>query len=250
MVRRSPGFLYFGYVSSSISVRRNGAPMDYSIRCRALSTGSNGKERDHVSRAQQIPAYCRNVVSGFYLALLAVLFAGVGARDQVTIAGLALGQGRRPGALAVGIAVSMATAAFAVWAASVVAPVLAPKARPVLAAIALGLAGAEALLIAPGRRPEEPTASLGALAIVLLAHQATDAARFLVFAIAVATNAPVAVGMAGAVGGAALLTAAWLAPAMATDARLRLARRIIGVGLLLLGTFVALRAFGYIRFME
>lgn len=189
-------------------------------------------------------------MSGFYLTLLAVLFAGVGARDQMAIAGLALGQGRRPGALVVGIAVSIATAAFAAWAASVVAPALVPKARLVLAAMALVLAGAEALLIAPGRRPEEPTASLGALAIVLLAHQATDAARFLVFAIAVATNAPVAAGMAGAVGGAALLAAAWLAPATASDPRLRLARRIIGVGLLLLGTFVALRAFGYIRFIE
>lgn len=185
-------------------------------------------------------------MAGFYFTLLAVLLAGLGARDQVTVAGLSLRQGARPGVLLVGLALSIVTAAFAAWAASLVAPTLVPRARSIMAAMALGFAGAEALLIAPRHKPEEPTASLGALAIVLLAHQLTDAARFLVFAIAVATNAPVPAGLAGAVGGAVLLVAGWIAPEFVAHPRLRLARRLIGVALVLLAGFVALRAFGRI----
>jgi hypothetical protein len=183
-------------------------------------------------------------MTGFYFTLLAVLFAGFGGRDQATVAGLALRQGPRPGVLITGIAISIATAAFAVWAAVLVAPTLVPKARVIMAAMALLFAGGEALLIAPRRKPQEPTSSLGALGIVLIAHQLTDAARFLVFAIAIATAAPLAAGIAGAVGGAVLIAVAWAAPEAITHPRTRLIRRLLGLTLLLLAAFVALRAFG------
>lgn len=185
-------------------------------------------------------------MTGFYLTLLAVLLAGFGARDQATVAGLALRQGSRPGMLLTGVGVSVAAAALAAWAASAVAPLLLPKARMILAAMALGVAGVEALASFARRKPEEPTASLGALAIVLFAHQLTDAARFLVFAVAVATNAPMAAGMAGALGGGILLAAAWMAPSAFVHPRVRIVRRLIGAAMLVLAGFVALRALGRI----
>jgi hypothetical protein len=181
---------------------------------------------------------------GFYFTFLAVLFAGIGARDQAAVAALTRRQGARPGVLLVGIAVCFGTAAFAGWAAQAFSPLLSPNARLFFAALALLLAGGESLLLSPGRGPQEPTLSLGALAIVLVAHQATDAARFLIFAIAVAANAPVLAAIGGAAASVAMLSAGWLAPELATDPRLRKVRRGVGVLLLLVGAFVALRALG------
>ena len=185
-------------------------------------------------------------MTGFYFAFLAVLIAGVGARDQAAIAALVQRQGARPGVLVTGLAISVATAAFAAWAAQVIAPLLSPNARLFFAGLALALAGGESLLLMPGRRPQEPTLSLGALAVVLLAHQATDAARFLVFAIAVATHAPLPVGIGGAAAGAAIVFAGWLAPELVLDPRLRSLRRGLGALLLAAGAFLCLRAMGRI----
>ena len=140
-------------------------------------------------------------MSDAFLTLLAVLFAGLGARDQVAVAGLSLRQGPRTTVLLVAVVVTGATSAFAGWAASIIAPEMLPPARMFLAALALALAGAESLVIVPRNKPEEPTHSLGATVIVLLSHQLTDAARFLIFGIAVATNAPVPAGLGGAFAG-------------------------------------------------
>lgn len=183
-------------------------------------------------------------MTGFYLALLATLLAGIGARDTIAVAQLAHAQGQRPAALAVALAICVATAGFAAWAASQVAPLLVPKARLVLAAMALALAGLESLVLVPGRQPREPTHSLFALALVLGAHQLTDAARFLVFAIAVATAAPVPAGMGGAVAGAAALALAWSMPGAVLHPGARRLRRAVGALLLAVGGYVALVAFG------
>ena len=181
-------------------------------------------------------------MTGLLLTLIAVALAGIGARDQVTLAGIAERNGSRAGLLVTGLIVACASAAIAAWAATAIAPMLTGKARMVFAAMALAAAGIESLLLAPGRKPQEPTHSLGALAIVLLAHQITDAARFLVLAIAVATAAPVSAGVGGAAGGAVVLTAAWLAPEAWRDPRVVLARRAIGAVLLLLAAVLAARA--------
>jgi len=182
-------------------------------------------------------------MTAFYFTLLAVLLSGFGARDQVTVATLAHRQGARPGALVTAVVVAAGTGIFAAWAATLVVPLLIPKARMIMAAMAFAFAGAEALLAVQRRRPEEPTASLGALAIVILAHQLTDAARFLVFAIAVATAAPIPAGIAAAVGGAVLMGLAWAMPGIVTHPRLRSTRRLIGLALLLVGAVLALGAF-------
>lgn len=177
-------------------------------------------------------------MTGMLLALIAVVLAGIGARDQVMVARIAARNGAGGGLLLTAVAMAAICAGLAAWAATAIAPMLTPKARMIFACLALAVAGVESLLVQPGRRPQEPTHSLGALAIVLFASQLTDAARFLVLAIAVATAAPVAAGIGGAAGGAVVMTAAWLsagtAPGLAEDPRLRLARRLVGAALLAL----------------
>lgn len=182
-------------------------------------------------------------MAGFLFTLLAVLLAGVGARDQALISGIVARQGRRPGVLVTAIPVCIATAVLAAWAAAVVAPMLAERARLVMAALALGFAAGEALLVRPGRAPQEPTRSLFALAIVLLAHQVSDAARFLVFGIALGSAAIVPAGAAGAIAGSIVLAAAWAAPDAFNHARVRLARRIVGGCFLVIALVVFARVF-------
>jgi hypothetical protein len=181
-------------------------------------------------------------MTAFYYTFLAVLLAGLGARDQVTVATLSRSQGPRPGVLLTGLAVAIATAVFAGWAASVVAPLLAPRARVAMVAIALAFAGVEALWPFAAKQLAEPTASLGALGVVLLAQELTDAARFLVFALGVALAVPVAAGVGGAVGGAATIAAGWMLPEVFANPRLRLVRGTIGAFMLLAALFAGFEA--------
>lgn len=185
-----------------------------------------------------------DAVTGFLFAFIAVVLAGVGARDQITVARLASGMGQRPALLVVAIALSLATAAFAAWLSIEVAPWLNPQARLLFGAIALGFAGLESLLLSPGRKPEEPTQSLAAISIVLLAHQLTDAARFLIFGLAVATGAAIPAGAGGALGGAFLLVAAWAVPEMFDWERVRLWRRVTGALLLVVALIVGFSVLG------
>ena len=182
-------------------------------------------------------------MGGFLLALLATVIAGFGARDQMLVAGLAHlpsgqqggpGDGRaeaRPAVLLVALITALGTAAAAGWAGFTLAPLLVPRARVLLVAMALGLAALELLFIRPGRKPDEPTASLGAFAIVLVAQQLTDAARLLVFVMAASSAVPQLAAAGGMLGGAATVTAGWLAgPGLAQLPLVRIRR---GLGLLL-----------------
>lgn len=185
-------------------------------------------------------------MTSFYLALIAVLLAGIGARDQVTLARLTLAQGARPLALVLAVALAVATAAAAAVAASAIAPTMPPPARQVMAAMALVLAGGESLLIVSARKPAEPTRSLGALALVLAAQQLTDAPRFLVFAMGVGTGSPVLAGAAGALSGAALMAMAWFGPEGVTHRAAGITRRVFGAVLLLVGLGLGLDVMGVI----
>lgn len=177
-------------------------------------------------------------MTGLLLALIGAVIVGIGARDQTAVARLTGAQGPRPSVLVIGVAMSFATAACAAWAASVVPA----EGRLLLAWLAIVLAGVEMLAMVPGRAPKEPTRSLFALAVVLAVHQLTDAARFLIFAVAVLTAAPLPAGIGGAMGGAMALSAAWLAPRFLGDARIGHWRQIAGAAmLLLLVTITALR---------
>ena len=181
---------------------------------------------------------------GFYFTFLAVILASLGARDQSLLAALSRHHGQRPAALIGAGAVTILSAALAAWLAQAVAPLLAPEARAFLAGLALLFAGGESLLLVPRRVPREPSRSLAALAIILTSQQLTDAARFLVFGIAIATGATIPAGGGGALGGLVAVGAAWAWPALFTDPRIRIARRLVGAGLALIGAYVCLSAIG------
>lgn len=181
-------------------------------------------------------------MTGALLAFLAALLAGVGARDQMLLAGLAA---RRLLPLTL-VAVAVVAAAFAgvlaAKAADVLTPMLSPGARVMFAGMAAVVAGLECLVIGPKPTPAEPTRSLFAATVVLFAHQLTDGARFLVFAVAVATAVPDAAALGGAAGGVATVLIGVLAGEMLVPARLRLVRRAIGMAFLVVGAWSMLQA--------
>lgn len=179
-----------------------------------------------------------------YLTLIAVLLSGLGARDQATVAGLAARQGRRPAVLIVAVLASVLTALAAAYAAQFMLEQLPPPARTIFAAIALGLAGLESMVLAPRRTPREPTNSLGALALVLLAHQITDAARFVVFGMGVGLASPWHSAAGGVLGGAVLVTFAWARPDLLALPAARWIRRAAGALLLVAAVTMFLSEFG------
>lgn len=183
-------------------------------------------------------------MSGFLFAFLAVVLATLGGRDQLLVAQLARAQGPRAGLLAVAVAVAAATAALWAWLALATEPRLPPNASEVFAGIALILAGGEALLVRPGKAPVEPTRSLFAFALVLASIEITDAARFLVLALALLMAAPVPAALGGAAGGALVLGLAWSAPELAFHPAMRGLRRAAGAVLAIVGIMLAVRAVG------
>lgn len=181
-------------------------------------------------------------MSGLLFGLLAALLAGLGARDMVLVARIARANGSGGGLVTLVVASALVTSALAATAAAWVLPMLAPDARVMLAAFALGLAGLESLLLRPGRNPAEPTHSLGAIALVLFALQLSDAVRFIAFGLAVATAAPASVALGTGAGSAALLFAATQWPERLADGSLSGLRRGVGALLLGLGLWLGLGA--------
>jgi hypothetical protein len=182
-------------------------------------------------------------MAGFCLTFLAVLLAGLGARDHALVAALSRAQGKRPGVLVSACVVAIVSTLLAAWLGAL-ASLLPGPARGLLAGLVLLFAGAQALILSPHPAPQEPTLSLAALAIVLASLQLTDAARLTVFALALCTNAPVPVAMGGAVGAGALIGAAWRFPESFAHPSIRLARRMVGAALLLIGLYLCLAMIG------
>ena len=181
-------------------------------------------------------------MTGCLFALLAALLAGLGARDQMLVANLSARWGPRPALLATAIATGALASGLAAWATREVATGLPHAACLLVAAISLVAAGADSLLLGPGKPPKEPTNSLGAAAIVLFADQITDSARCLILAVALASEQPLSAGVGGAVGGAAALVLGGMQARWLVDAGpwLKAIRRGAGVVLLLAGgTLVA-----------
>ena len=180
--------------------------------------------------------------SAALLAFLAAVLAGAGARDQMLLAGLAARRFLPLPVLILAIVTSAATAALAAKVADVLTPQLSADVRVLFAGMAAAIAGIECLAIGSPRTPAEPTRSLAAHAIVLIAHQLTDGARFRVFGLAIATAAPTAAALGGAAGGAVSV----LIGAMAGEALLGgwmcWPRRAIGVIFLAVGLWLVLRS--------
>lgn len=148
-------------------------------------------------------------MNALFLALIGSFALALGARDQLLVAHLRERLGSSPGLLLVALASSAATAVLAAWAGMQLGERLAVGAATMFVAIALLVAAGE--LAWPWRRklPQEPTRSLGAIFVVLFIGQITDAARFLVLALAVALASPEMSGLGGAIGGGAAVATGW-----------------------------------------
>lgn len=181
-------------------------------------------------------------MSAFLFALLGVVIAGIGARDQLLVAALAARQGARPAVLLVALVCALASGALAGAAAGMVVPGMAPGQRQMLAALALGLAAGELLLARRSRVPDEPTHSLGAFGVVVFALQLLDGARLLVFAVAAATTDHLAAALGGMLGGAAAMVAGWLGAERLLARNLAPVRRGLGVLLLAIAVWLGLAA--------
>ena len=178
-------------------------------------------------------------MSAFLFAFAAVALTSLGSRDQLLVAHLAGRLGKTLGLLATGLLVSVLTAGLMAWAGSTISAMLPPAAKSMLVAIALVVAGVELAWPRQMRLAAEPTRSLGAIGLVLFGYQITDAARFLVFALAAGFAFPPLAGAGGALGGAAALVLGWVAGDQLAGWPLRAVRIALGALLLLTGLFIA-----------
>jgi Ca2+/H+ antiporter, TMEM165/GDT1 family len=176
-----------------------------------------------------------------FFAFLAAAFAGIGARDQVLVAALTARNGRHWAVLAAALGTAWLSTFAVVWAAGTVAGELNNRAGQLLAALALALGALELAILAPRPAPQEPTRSLGAAVIVLLATQLTDATRFLVFAIAIAAEAPRQALLGGALGSMVVVAAGWLAGDDLLALKLKPVRRALAGLLTLAAGWLVLR---------
>jgi len=175
-------------------------------------------------------------------AMLGCFLAGMGARDQMVVAGLTARLGRHAGLLVLGLLTAALASGLAAWASGEIAAQMTYPARWVLACFALAAAGGESLLFKPKITPKEPTRSLFAAALVLMMHQIADAGRFLVFAIALLADFPLAAAVGGAVGTGFALLLGWLAAGamLKAGSGMIALRRTAGVLLLLAAGLMAL----------
>jgi Ca2+/H+ antiporter, TMEM165/GDT1 family len=145
----------------------------------------------------------------FLLSLTLVFAIALGGRDGQVMAGLSDGLARAPLLLATGTVCACLSAAFMAWLGASFAAMLPYRAAQMLVAFALGFAALELALPLKIKPPHEPTRSLGAIALVLLARQIGDAARFVVFALAVLAQFPAVSALGGGIAGAGALAVAW-----------------------------------------
>ena len=181
----------------------------------------------------------------FFLALLCTFIAAIGGRDQRLVSALAARLGSSGALLAVAWISSAITACLAAGAGFYLARLLPPDAKVMLVAFALLAAGLEMLLLHGRNTPDEPTRSLFAILVVLVAKQIGDGARFLVLALAIATGGPLLAAIGGTVGGGLALTAGWAGRGEAyAKLPLRAVRRSVAAVLVLTGVVIGLYARG------
>jgi putative Ca2+/H+ antiporter (TMEM165/GDT1 family) len=184
-------------------------------------------------------------MAAFLLALVAVFAVSLGGRDQLLVARLSERLGKGGALLAVGSLASTASALLMAAAGLAIALMLPSSAADMLVAIALLFAAVELAWQRPAKLPEEPTRSLFATLLVLLARQVGDAARFCVFAFAASGSAWLA-GIGGALGGAAALALGIAAAGELERWPLRAVRLTLAAVLLVAAIAVGLTARGIV----
>ncbi|PKP94985.1 MAG: hypothetical protein CVT75_03490 [Alphaproteobacteria bacterium HGW-Alphaproteobacteria-14] len=182
-------------------------------------------------------------MDGFLLSLLLVFALALGGRDQWLVAQLADALERSAPLLVIGIVSSTISAAVMAWVGAEFAALLPRRAAQMLVAAALGLAALELAWPVRMKALQEPTRSLGAIAIVLLARQIGDAARFVVFALAAWAHMPATAGLGGALGGAAAVALGWaLGAAGLARWPLRPLRLVLAAGMVAAALLIGLNA--------
>ena len=182
-------------------------------------------------------------MDGFLLALLLVFALASGGRDQWLVAQWSDRLGQSTALLLTAIASAVLAAAAMAWIGAEFAALLPRRAAQMLVAFALGFAALELALPVRRKTPREPTRSIGAIAVVLLARQIGDGARFGVFALAAWTTLPVTAGLGGALGGAAAVGMGWgMGEGGLARFPLPTLRRVLAAGLLVAALFIGLNA--------
>lgn len=182
-------------------------------------------------------------MDGFLLALLLTFVLALGGRDQGLVAQWSDALGQSKALLLVAVLCAVLSAAAMAWIGSGFAALLPRRAGQMLIAFALALAAIELAWPVRTTPPREPTRSLGAVGIVLLARQIGDGARFAVFALAAWAHWPAAAALGGALGGAGALALGWSVGAQRL-ARwpLRPLRLVLAAGLMIAALFTGLNA--------
>lgn len=184
-------------------------------------------------------------MDSFLFALVSVLLLSTGGKDQILVARLSHRLGQSMGLLVTAAFCCVLSAAIMALAGASLAALLPLAAQRMLIAIALLIAAVE--MFWPVRLPEqrEPTRSLGAIGLVLLARQLGDAARFTVFAFAAGTVIAPLAGVGGALGGIGAMLIGWMMrEELEAKLPLRTIRIALGVALLVTAALIALIARG------
>ena len=182
-------------------------------------------------------------MDGFLLALLMVIALASGGRDQVMVAQWSDALGKGTALLSVAVLSACVAATVMALIGADFAALLPARARQMLVAFALGAAAIELAWPVKPAPPREPTRSLFAVLVVLLARQIGDGARFAVLAFAAWTGSPVTAALGGALGGAAVAYAGWsLGTERLARWPLRPVRLALAAVLLIAALFIGLNA--------
>lgn len=149
-------------------------------------------------------------MASFLLCALLVFAIGLGARDQLLVARLSDGLEQSTQLLVLSGVCAVLSASVMAFAGATMAEILPPRAADMLVAFAFAIAAFELFWPINMKPMEEPTRSLGAAGIVLLARQVGDAARFVIFAFAAEATYPVVTVIGGGLGGFAALALGWM----------------------------------------
>lgn len=184
-------------------------------------------------------------MSSFLFGFALVLIVSIGARDQLLVARLAGRTG--PGLVVAGGLAATFSACMMAWGGAWIADMLFPAAQAMLVALALGAAAIELMWPASDKAPREPSHSIMAAFVVLLARQLGDAGRFLIFALSAATALPWLVAAGGAIGGTGALVVGWIAGGdLETALPLRAIRLVLAAVLLIASFTIGLTARGIV----
>lgn len=182
-------------------------------------------------------------MDGFLLSLLLVFALALGGRDQWLVAHWVAALGKSLPLLLIGIITAALSAGLMAWVGAEFAALLPRRAAQMLIAFALAIAAFELAWPVRVEAPREPTRSLGAIGIVLLARQMGDGARFAVFALAAWASLPMTAALGGALGGAGAIALGWAVGASDLSRwPLRTVRRVLAGCLFVAGLFIGLNA--------